>query len=516
MLDERYYMYRTAYHLLTKKQYDVLYMDGEREEVWMEKSADGTSNIIRLSLKGFGWKNQLMKDMEETAGQMIQMKRTFPGKHVKIHHVYISTYSPVDDWEEMNRPVMLKGRRRLLDMFAYNINPAGGGEEESRLQRAIGVKSISDDEPFSLREKESRSQFYLHFLMKELDRNRRKVDELFSYGTPIFTYLLLLLNISCFLVVEFYGDSTSINDLIKYGAKYNPAVIDGEWWRILTSMFLHIGFLHLFMNMLAMYYIGSLTERIYGNSRFLAIYMLAGIGGGLASFAFTVNVSAGASGALFGLFGALLFFGVPHKKVFFQTIGMNIVILVGINIVFGLAVPQIDNGAHMGGLIAGFIAAAIVYLPKERKMLIQVLAMSTYLFMAVGLGIYGTEHNLESQSYHLLKLEEALAANDYETVIEAATNALELDGELDHLLLFQRSYAYMEKGKIDLAKKDLEESIEAEEPVPEAFYNLALIYVKEGRMEEAEKLAEEAYDQRPENEDFAKLYNRLTGDRDEE
>ncbi|MFP3361059.1 rhomboid family intramembrane serine protease, partial [Planococcus sp. SIMBA_143] len=83
----------------------------------------------------------------------------------------------------------------------------------------------------------------------------------------------------------------------------------------------------------------------------------------LASFAFSYNISAGASGALFGLFGALLFFGVIYKKVFFQTMGRGVLIILAINIVFGFLVPQVDYSAHLGGLAAGFIASAIIHLP---------------------------------------------------------------------------------------------------------------------------------------------------------
>src|SRR5690625_7775775 len=97
------------------------------------------------------------------------------------------------------------------------------------------------------------------------------------------------------------------------------------------------------MNMLALYYLGTAVERIYGPRKFLFIYTLGGVVGGLASFAFTVNVSAGASGAIFGLFGALLFFGLTYKKIFFQTMGKGLLILIGINVVFGFVVPQIDK-----------------------------------------------------------------------------------------------------------------------------------------------------------------------------
>src|SRR5690625_7002938 len=115
-------------------------------------------------------------------------------------------------------------------------------------------------------------------------------------------------------------------------------------------MFLHIGLLHLIMNMIAVFYLGTLVERIYGSFRFFIIYMLAGIGGGVASFAFSMNVSAGASGALFGLFGALLFFGLIYKRLFFQTFGMNLLFLIGFNIVFGFTFSSIYNVLIICGL----------------------------------------------------------------------------------------------------------------------------------------------------------------------
>src|SRR5690625_2872345 len=141
-----------------------------------------------------------------------------------------------------------------------------------------------------------------------------------------------------------------VSNLINMGAKYNPAMIEGEWWRAFTSMFLHIGFLHLFMNMLALYFLGVLLERIYGTKRIIVIYILSGIGGSLTSFALSISISAGASGALFGLFGALLFFGVDYINLFFQTMGKNVIFILIFNLVIGIVIPNIDMGAHLGGV----------------------------------------------------------------------------------------------------------------------------------------------------------------------
>src|SRR5699024_12844238 len=99
-----------------------------------------------------------------------------------------------------------------------------------------------------------------------------------------------------------------------------------------TSMFLHIGLLHLVLNMIALYYIGAIAERIYGSIRFTFIYLLAGIAGSLSSFAFDTHISAGASGATFGLFGALLYFGLIHQRLFQRTVGTSSVFMFIINL----------------------------------------------------------------------------------------------------------------------------------------------------------------------------------------
>ncbi|WP_326847727.1 rhomboid family intramembrane serine protease [Priestia endophytica] len=121
------------------------------------------------------------------------------------------------------------------------------------------------------------------------------------------------------------------------------------------------------MNSIALYYVGTVVERIYGSSRFLLIYLIAGVSGTIGSFLFSPTISAGASGAIFGCFGALLFFGYKSPKIFFDTLGTNVIMLVLFNIVFGFVVPGIDNAGHLGGLIGGFVAAGAVQLPKNQS-----------------------------------------------------------------------------------------------------------------------------------------------------
>jgi len=175
---------------------------------------------------------------------------------------------------------------------------------------------------------------------------------------PRATYGLLAVLILVFLAMTAAGGSENIRVLILFGAKVNSLIAEGQVWRLLTSMFLHIGPVHLFFNGYALYVFGIQVERLYGTPRFLAIYLLAGLYGSLFSFAFGAEVSAGASGAIFGLLGAMLAFFRRHRETF-GTWGrqqlLNLLVVAGLNLVLGVTVPGIDILAHLGGLVSGAV-----------------------------------------------------------------------------------------------------------------------------------------------------------------
>lgn len=175
---------------------------------------------------------------------------------------------------------------------------------------------------------------------------------------PVATWVLLAAIGLAFLAQTLAGGSTDVEVLVRMGAKVTPLIADGEYWRLFTSMFLHIGVAHLFFNGYALLAIGTELERFYGTGRFLAIYLLSGLFGSLASYAFNDSLAAGASGAIFGLIGALGSFFFLHR----ESLGnwgrsrlINVVILVAINLFFGFTQSGIDNLAHMGGLICGLL-----------------------------------------------------------------------------------------------------------------------------------------------------------------
>lgn len=186
---------------------------------------------------------------------------------------------------------------------------------------------------------------------------------------PQVTYTLIGVNLAIFLAQLALG----INALaVDYGMWPFGIAIGGEWWRLVTSAFLHGSILHIAFNMYVLFVLGPPLERILGHARYLVLYLVAALGGSVASYAFSDirTVSVGASGAIFGLMGALIVAGRRLKADIRQ-----VAVLLGINIVIGFIAPGVDWRAHLGGLITGAaIAGVLVYTPgllRQRRTLWQ-------------------------------------------------------------------------------------------------------------------------------------------------
>lgn len=175
------------------------------------------------------------------------------------------------------------------------------------------------------------------------------------------TPLLIGVNVVVFVAMVAMGAhilAPTPESLVGWGANFGPLVMSGQEWRLFTSTFLHVGILHLLFNMFVLWNIGSLVERIVGNESFLILYLLSGISGSLVSTAWhPLIVSAGASGAIFGLFGVLLGFLLRHRDTVPQdalrSLQKSVLVFLGYNLLFGLR-PGIDMAAHLGGLLGGF------------------------------------------------------------------------------------------------------------------------------------------------------------------
>lgn len=185
--------------------------------------------------------------------------------------------------------------------------------------------------------------------------------------------ILIAFVVSVLLSLFFYGSwtsltSTDIRVLILLGAKVNERLAAGELWRLVTPIFLHSGVMHLLFNLYALYLLGPMLEGYIGHMRFLAVFLISGLYGTLFSYALSGPVSVGASGAIFGLLGAIALFFLRYRDNFGpqgRAILQNMLIILALNLVIGFSSSYIDNWGHIGGLIGGvFVMLGI--LPRYR------------------------------------------------------------------------------------------------------------------------------------------------------
>jgi rhomboid protease GluP len=182
--------------------------------------------------------------------------------------------------------------------------------------------------------------------------------------TPL-SKAFLAINIIVFVLMAFAGGSTNETTLMAFGVKSNAAIAEGEWWRFITPIFIHIGLLHLLFNSYALWMVGPQVEKLYGSASFVILYVVTGIAGVVGSYVYhPYSISAGASGAIFGLFGVLLVFGIRYRNSippdFKRAVGTGVLPVIAINLIIGFTIPAIDNSAHIAGLISGALLALVV------------------------------------------------------------------------------------------------------------------------------------------------------------
>ncbi len=183
--------------------------------------------------------------------------------------------------------------------------------------------------------------------------------------TPIVTLSLVAANVAVYVIMLIGGASwiePSIADLVRFGADFGPLTFGGQWWRLFTNMFVHIGIIHLALNMWCLWYLGGLAERVMSRKAFVFLYLASGFAGSLASELWDpVRISAGASGAVFGAAGGLVSFiylrKAPIDMQYAKQRLKGLATFIGINLFYGLR-AGVDNAAHVGGVVAGLAIGA--------------------------------------------------------------------------------------------------------------------------------------------------------------
>ena len=311
---------------------------------------------------------------------------------------------------------------------------------------------------------------------------------------PAVTLTLVGLNVLMFVAMVVSGVSIlhpSSAQIVRWGADYGPYTLTGQWWRLLSNTFVHIGLLHLALNMWCLFDLGRLAERLYGRWTFLAVYIFSGLSGSLASLIRDPSViSAGASGAIFGLAGALiatLYFGhVPIPRRSRRSTLVSLIVFAGYNLAYGFFRGGIDNGAHLGGLACGLVLGVVLgqdfRLPARLRSRLR-----PFLFPAMALAMLGSVAFLEHANLLLILLNDAetsLRENKPQEAITELSQAIRINPNNSRAYTLLGA-AYMMNKQGAQAEAALQQAIQLAPRDNAARRQLGSLYLRSGRADEA-------------------------------
>lgn len=329
---------KLLHYFITEQNYNPVVLHGAKNEIWLE-NMNSDYKIVRLVSNYIHNNEQLDFDKFKTRKIIKNIKKKTLNVSMPVLSIFVDLGDNVDLKEENDMDlVYLEDEKDIKKYdFLYKHFPD------------IDKKLTFTEKGMNL------------FLRITDDINRKnvieaqRIDEIFKPKKPFVTYTLIVLNIIVFAIGVLLNKSDFIIDAF---GDCRPFVLGGQYYRMITSMFVHADIFHICFNMYALYLLGSQTEGFFGHFKFLLIYLLSGISGSLLSILLNLDsISVGASGAIFGIMGALLYFGYNFRVYLGNTLVREILPVIGINLLFGFMYPGIDNYGHIGGLIGGIVLA---------------------------------------------------------------------------------------------------------------------------------------------------------------
>jgi rhomboid protease GluP len=263
------------------------------------------------------------------------------------------------------------------------------------------------------------------------------------------------------------------------------------------------------MNTLALYFLGMTVEKIFGKARFLFIYLFAGVCGVIASFIFSPILSAGASGAIYGCFGALLYFGMIYPKLFSRTMGMNLIIVLVINLVFSFSATGIDNAGHLGGLAGGFLAAGILHFPKKKKWALQLLFVIFSAAIVGGALFYGFNLTAVHEESAVMTGQEYVNQGKYEQAYKLLKNFEEAAAKPTEKTYLILAFVEYNDNRLPDAKTHLNKALQLDSNLAPAYYLLAWVNLGQNDVKQAKINADKAIKLKPKDQDFINLQDEI-------
>lgn len=343
---------KLLHYFITEKNYSPVVLHGAKDEIWLENMSSDYE-IVRIVSGYIHNDEQLNFDLFKTKKIVKSIKRKTLNLSMNVLSIFIDLGENVN-LDRIEKHIDMISVKDTKDIKKYDFLYKHFPDIDKKLKfNEKGVSlflKITDD----INEKN----------MKEAKR----VDKVFTPKTPYVTYTIMALNILIYIIGVFLNISGLFGSnnlsIIVFG-NLKEAIVGGEYYRLITSAFIHANIYHIFFNMYALYILGKEAESFFGKWKFLTIYLLSAISASLLSILLNTGYSVGASGAIFGILGALLYFGYNYRVYLGNTLINQIVPVIIINLILGFTITSVDNFGHIGGLIGGFTTAMAVGLTTK-------------------------------------------------------------------------------------------------------------------------------------------------------
>lgn len=342
-----------VHYFITEKNYNPVILRGVNDEIWLE-NLDNDYKLIRIVSHYIHNKEQLNFDRFKLNKILSNLKKKTFSINMPIISIYTSLGEDVELPVENNiLSILISNNSEIRNDHLITAFP-DIVEKTSHEEKGIELfMKISDD------------------INKESLEKSKKIEKIFSMKKPIITYFIIGICILLYflMVIEEGNFNLSTYVLLKFGANAGIFTKSGQYFRLFTCIFLHAGLIHIICNMYSLYVIGPQIESFYGKLKYLFIFLFSGICGSLLSLGLSLDntVSVGASGAIFGLLGSILYFGYHYRVYLGNVLKSQILPIIFINLMIGFVVPGIDNFAHIGGLIGGIFASMAVGIPDKSQ-----------------------------------------------------------------------------------------------------------------------------------------------------
>lgn len=331
---------KLLHYFITDMEYSPIILHGAKDEIWLEK-LDGNYQIVRIVSNYIHNNEQLDFDIYKTR----QITKKIKKKTFSFNMNVLSFFVNLGD------NVKLDNYLHLGTIDCVNVNNVDDLNKYDFLLEEF--PDITRETNF----KEKGLELFTKItndIAKKNEKENIKNEEVFKQKKPIVTYSLIAINIIIFLLAN--SNINVVYDLFLYKNLGN------EFYRLITCAFTHYELFHLLFNMYALYVVGSQIESFFGKTKYIIIYLGSALIGSLLSLTFMADngASLGASGAIFGLFGSLLYFGYHYRLYLGNVLRSQIIPLIVFNLLLGFMNTSIDNAAHIGGLIGGILISMIV------------------------------------------------------------------------------------------------------------------------------------------------------------